>query len=81
MVGDRKGKGRAETQGEESDEDGGEGDRMLGGKRRVSSPNGGMEYDEAELDEPPSSSTKEKWLDLRNLLFEVRPTILLPHQA
>jgi hypothetical protein len=78
-------------EGDESDEDGegegeGEGERMLKtgidrGRRKSAGPTSltfpreRLEYGEVEL-EPPISTAKEKWVDLRNLLFEVGLSLL-----
>ncbi|CAD6571746.1 MAG: hypothetical protein TREMPRED_000359 [Tremellales sp. Tagirdzhanova-0007] len=80
---DRKGKGKAtDCDGgvEASDEEVGERGRMLfdpgekggdGGLREE------LEYGEVELGIGSSSLTKEKWNDLRNLLLEATPSLLL----
>ncbi len=88
---DRKGKGRTREEdeleargsigGEESDEDVGEGVKLLkpneiGEGQRVERKKHDcrreeLEYEYGELDKPPLSSAREKWIDLRSLLLEV----------
>ena len=70
---DWKGKRKAEMDGDESDEEVGEGVGMLASGPRVNKGRiKGMEYEEGEIFSHGSSSVKEKLVDLRHLLFEVR---------